>query len=187
MLNTAQQIEVTQRPMAPISQDKPLYTIATEALEKCDYDKTKAEELLFNEITTNPREFKSVIDAAIRTAIDYELRHAISTNRRNIIKSIDTSRTHGSVVAGRSKAGVVALASVIRNSILDMIISNGKRLRDATSAEIIETADKWDSQAKTMADRARGLRAIAKVIPLGKKCGDVLSEQKAEFLFKKAA
>jgi hypothetical protein len=153
--------------------------LAKEALSLHDNDVVAAREYLYEKLSNDPSLLRALIDHVVRTNAGVSVTSVIISQRSKAFNSVEG--------AARSKANAKAFAAVISSALLDMPLSNGTRLKDATQFEITETADRWEKQAVTMTHRARFLRLIASSIPPGKRCGDVLTEKQAAALYRKTA
>jgi hypothetical protein len=156
-----------------------LNSLAREALALHDNDVIAAREYLYEKLSSDPSLLRALIDYVVRTNAGVSVASVIVNQRSKAFNSVEG--------AARNRANAKAFASVISSALLDMPLSNGMRLKDATQFEITETADRWEKQAVTMTHRARWLRLIAQSIPPGKRCGDVLTEKQAVALYKKTA
>ncbi len=73
------------------------------------------------------------------------------------------------------------------DSLLEFPLWDGTRLKEATRVQVIETAEKYESQATTMAHRGRWLRAVAaKATNDDERIGDVVDAATAQQLFEAA-
>lgn len=156
-----------------------LYALAKDALAANDNSADAAEEYLIDLLSSNPSLLRSVVRGAVKTAVSENVTRVLSDQRRVTFDSAAAARAN--------KARSVGLAQAIKSTLLSTPLSDGTLLKDATKNEIVETADRWQKQATTQAHRARWLLAVADAIPAGRRCGDVLSEEKALELYRNAA
>lgn len=156
-----------------------LYALAKDALAQHDNDTDKAEEYLFEMLTNSPSLLRTLVRGAVRTAVSENVTKVITNQRRTVFDSAAAAK------AGRARSE--ALARGVESMLLDMPLSDGTRLRDATRFEVLETAERYQKQADTQSHRARWLQAIAAIIPDGRRVGDVLDEKKAFELYSDAA
>lgn len=176
MLQTAAHVEPRR---ATKQEETPsIYALAKEALTASNNETEAATELLFDRLQSDAKLLRTLISGIVRSMSGASVGNVIRHQRSAAFES-------AIVLSNKAKAG--ALASVMSSALLDIPLSDGTRLRDATKVEILETADRWDKQAQTMAHRVRFLRAVGNALPAGKRCGDVLTEKKAVEIFKKAA
>lgn len=156
-----------------------LYALAKDALASNDNMADAAEEYLIELLSSNPSLLRSVVRGAVKTAVSENVTRVLSDQRRITFDSAAAAR------AGKARS--VGLAQAIKSTLLSTPLSDGTLLKDATKTEIVDTAERWQKQATTQAHRARWLLAVADAIPAGRRCGDVLSEETALELYRKAA
>lgn len=77
-------------------------------------------------------------------------------------------------------ARVSAMARINAVSLLDMRLPSGKRLGDATGAEVAEAADYYAEAARRHNDKARFFRAVVSRVGAKKTVGDVLTDAELE-------
>lgn len=176
MLHTAADIQ--PRRAVKREETPTLYGLAKDALRDSGNDAEAATEMLFERLQADAKLLRALVSGIVRGMSGASVNSVIRHQRTAAFES---------ALASSNKAKAGALAGVISSALLDMPLSDGMRLRDATRLEISETAERWDRQAQTMAHRVRFLRAIEKALPPGKRCGDILTEKKAVEIFKKAA
>ena len=167
------------KPRPAITETPTLYSLARKTLRETGNDADEAETVLFDRLSEDKALMRSLISAAVKSAIGSSVAVVLSTQRAAAYNSIGAIE--------RGKAGVKALANGIASALLDMPLADGTRLRDATKIEIAEAADLYEKRASTYSHRARFLRAVSDALPAGKKCGAVLTEAKARQIYQKAA
>jgi hypothetical protein len=156
-----------------------LNDLAKEALRLNDNDVRSASNHLYEQLSHNPALLRALVDHMVRLVAGASVTSAIIYQRSQAFS--------GSAGAARNKANAKIFAGVVASALLEVPMSNGTLLKNATLDEINETADRWEAQALTMSHRSRWLRAIAEKLPPGKRCGDVLTEKQAKALFDKTA
>lgn len=177
MLNAATEIQ-TEKPQKSV--DYPtLYALAKDVLRSVNNDADKAEEALFARISSDATLLRALVQGAVKMSVNVSVASVLGSQRAAAFNSVANIE--------RARAGVKALAGFISSALLDMPLADGTLLKNATAFEITETAERWEKVSNTMAHRSRFLRAVAKAVPPGKRVGDVLTEEKATQLFRKAA
>jgi len=163
-----------------------LGALAREALEEVDGNTEKAVSRLLYQLKNNPQLLKKIIEAAVHDAVYHRVQYNIRHNRTSIERSIDRQNAAQTINRKRDKDRVVALAEVVSSTLLDMPIAGGKKLRDASRAEVVAQIERYEKQAGTMSHRARWLRLVLQSVPEGKRVGKVITEQRALELFEEA-
>lgn len=154
--------------------------LARETLTKADGDTEKATDLLTKRLLKDRPLLRSIIHGAIRDAVVYRTNMAMRGDRYRIVHAVPASPPPG-------REAVEALASGIRNALLDMPLAGGLRLRDANREQVSEQANRYAALAKDTGHKARWLTLIAQSVPDGKLVGDVMNDERAAELFREAA
>jgi hypothetical protein len=167
-----------------------LSALARDALDSADGDVARATDIVVEKLLEDKLLLRSVIHEAIREASAYHVRRKMRSDREIIIRGAmlraqDPVRSVA-VPNGGGRNSVVALASVVRNSLLDMPLAGGLKLRHAKHEQVITQANLWESMSKDTGRKARWLMLIAKSVPPGKTVGEVITEDRAEALFREA-
>lgn len=155
--------------------------LAREALAGVDGDTEKATDILTKRLMKDRPLLRSVIHGAIRDAVSYRTELAMRENRRRILHAVSSPPP----APGRDS--VISLAAGIRESLLDMPLAGGLRLRDATREQVSDQANRYAALAKDTGHKARWLSLIAQSVPDGKVVGDVMNDERAAELFREAA
>lgn len=155
-----------------------LYGLARSHLDDADGNLSVAIDSLTELLLRDRKLLKLLIEQVCREAIRSYTRVAQGNTRFAIIQSISS--------AARRAQGE-ALNRATMKLLLDYPLGGGKKLRDATRAEIIHSADVYEKIAQTNGQRAKWLRLIAQSVPDGKCVGDVISEDRAKELFEESA
>ena len=139
--------------------------IARKALASSEGDLSKATEKMEKAVRANPTLFNELMWPLVHDACYDKLRSLVRTDREKIW-------TAPNYTQGGNGRRLHALASTL----LDFPLPNGKRMRDASKADLVEAATFYGTQAKDMSHKARWLDAIAARVGR-KKVGDVLSAE----------
>jgi|SRR5882724_4986386 len=158
-------------------------------LEEVEGNSAKAIQRVMFRLTNNPQLLKRIVEAAVNDAVYHRVQNTIHHNRTAIERSIDQKNAALTIDRERDKNRVVALAEAVSSCLLDMPLAGGKKLRDASHAEVMAQIDRYEKLSGNMAHKARWLRLIAQSVPTwppGKPVGKVITEQRALELFEEA-
>ena len=159
-----------------------LGSLVRAALEEVDGNAEKAASRVYYQLKNDKPLLEKVIKVAIKLAILDRTHHTIGDRRKSIIRSIDIQQARL-----RDKDRVVALAEAISSCLLDMPMVGGRmRLRDASHADVMAQAERYEKMAGGMSHKARWLRMIAQSVPAGRHVGSVITEKRALELFNEA-
>lgn len=164
--------------VAPVEPAKPpptLSTLVREELRRSDDLIAPAVEALVAMLRGNRALLATVVEAAVRDAVEYRTQHAMRTDRARIIHQVKAAQQRGNVIA---------LANGIAASILDMPLAGGVRLRDCSRELVQREATRFGRLADDCGHKARFLARIAQSVPEGKAVGDVVSDARALELWK---
>lgn len=150
-----------------------LPALARTHLRDAGGDCDKASHSLFKALMADKATLKLVVEAAVYDAIDYRVRQSMRTERQ-------------AIVSGVNRGQVIALASGMAATILDMPLAGGKRLRDCLKADVEDQATRYEAMAGDMMIKARFLRRIEKNTTGAKTVGECVSEDKAQKLWEQA-
>ena len=156
-----------------------LYQLAVGALADNANNADIAEEFVFSLLLNDQALLRSLVRSAVKSAVTTNVGKAIR-NQREVIFDKARAAAHGKRIA-------LAHIESVKSSFLDFPLADGTRLRDATRVEVLEAVARYEKQSETMAHRARWLRALADIVPAGRRIGDFIDEGKAKELFEKAA
>lgn len=154
-----------------------LGALARESLDKASGDTTAATEALVARLLSSKALLRAVIANAVADAVSYRVEMSMRTRRRDIVAA----------TTGPGRAGVVSLARGLTMALLDMPLANGVRLRDASRAQVVEQATRYERQAADMGRKARWLTIIAQSTPPDRKVGEVLTDARAAELWNEVA
>lgn len=138
-----------------------------------------AEAEVYERLRGDPDLLRSMIGPVVKMASSVSVNGVIGGQRAAVFDKAAAARA-----ARASAQGAIA---VIASSLLDMPLSDGTLLRDATRFEVIEAAERYHKLSSTMAHRARWLSAIAERVPDGKRIGDAINDAVAQELFERTA
>lgn len=156
-----------------------LSSLAREHLAKNGNDTEKAVKTLMARLRKDAGLLRALIEAALRSAIQYQVEHSMRSKRAAIIRAAGAN-------PGPGRAGVIALAQGIAASYLDMPLANGRRLRDATRDEVTAQSDRYGAASRDMGHKSRFLRLIAQSVPGNRKVGEVITDARAAELWARA-
>jgi hypothetical protein len=174
--------------IAPATQS--IASMAREALDSTEGDVASATRIVVDMLLGDSDLLRSVIGAAVQDVAHYHVTDKMRKDRAKIfsaaVKRAEVPvRPVGAPSVG-SRGSVIALAAVIKDSILDMSIARGLKLRDATREEALKHAGFLASMSKDMALKVRFLGKIVEIVPPGKKVGESVTDERAEALFREA-
>lgn len=157
---------------APVQDRSFLYALAKHYLAEHGGDIRGASDALIKRLLADRAALEEVVGAAVRSAVSDFSSGVIRKRRR--------------VIGDRAESGrgaVVALAAGISAALLDMPMTGGAKLRNASRDLVIDEANKAAGLAKTYTHREKWLRAIAQAVPNGKSVGEVVTDQRAQELW----
>lgn len=158
------------------TEEKPtLRTIARGALIKCGGDANRATKAVVMMLKRDKALLQSIVSEAIQIAAYEATQGAVRHLRQSTILS-----------ASEGRARVSALAGGISSSMLDFPLANGLRLGDATADQVFAQVHRYEEAGADMMRKARWLRLIAQSIPPGKTVGAIISDARANELWKEA-
>jgi hypothetical protein len=160
------------------------YSFVAQALRKFGGDRRKAEDHIFNTLRDDPHLMREMIRSAIFHGINETARKAQAGDRSSIFASVQ--KQPPVKTAEQHRADAQATIRVITRSLLDYPLRDGTKLKDATREAIVADAKHLEAQANTMSQRAKWLQLIAQSVGDGKRCGDVVSEDRARELLEEA-
>jgi hypothetical protein len=167
-----------------------LIELAHEALTACGNDADAAEDVMFNQILKDKELLRMLVRSAVRSASNSAIGKVLTAQRAAAIASIGAAVDKPAVSSAQTakdKSRAKALAAVVKLTILDLPLSDGTLLREATVDQIRASAARWRAQGETMLHRAKFLELVAAVVPVGKTAGAVLTDARAAALYRKAA
>lgn len=145
--------------MSPVSQ------AAADALQAADGDVRKATEAMLAAV----RKSRRLRDALTEPLLETACYAAITAQCRKQRSRIWTPPNYSEAGNGDR---VIALA----RTLLDFPLPGGRRLGDATRAEVVDAARFYTSHAEDMAHKARWLARVAEAVPDGQRVADALDE-----------
>lgn len=149
--------------------------VARECLEKAGGDVRAAVPVMLARVKAN-RELRDALTAPLLSNACYD---AIAQECRVQRRHIWTAPNYA---PGGNGARVIALAT----SLLDFPLPGGKRLADATRAEVAHAAEFYVSQAADMNHKGRWLRLVAQSVRDDQRVADALDETRLAELQKEA-
>lgn len=153
-----------------------LRSIARQALRDSSGKTKEAIDALVKRLQADKRLMREIVTQAIVTASTDLVEHQMRSDRQAVVVS-----------AARARDGVMALANGIKFSILDFTLAGGLKLRDATPPQVNESIRRYESISRDVSQKARWLRLIVKGVPMDKRVGDVITEERAQELFDEAS
>lgn len=153
----------------------PVATAAAEALKGADGDVKVATRALLAQV----RKQRALRDALTEPLLEAACYQAVSAQMRQQRHRVWTPPNYS---AGGNGARVIALAT----SLLDFPLPGGRRLGEATRAEVAAAAELYRSYADDMGHKARWLALVAQSVPDGGKVGEVLDEARLAELQKES-
>lgn len=162
--------------IAKIKSTAPIRNLAAKCFEESGDNTANARVLMASRIRSDKALTQIFLDHCLeRACIDWvhAVVHALRARSVAVVANPDRAQTDG---------GLVSLAAGNR---LDFRLWNGKRLGDATRQEIIDSADRYKAQARTMGITARWLELVAKEMnqhPEDTMAQDVLAPEKLDQL-----
>ena len=146
---------------------------ARKAVKEAKGDQRLAVDILEAAVRKDQRLRDAILDPLLREACSTVVSREIRTERREVWTPTAPTRTESLGRSGASR--VVQLAA---GNLLMFPLPGGKKLAEATRAEIAEAAGFYDRQAGDMAHKARWLRLVAQSVPAAKTVGDVLTDKR---------
>lgn len=160
--------------------EDPVALAAQEAMKEGGGDVQKASRLLEAAVRKNRDLRDALTDPLLANACYDAVRKVCIVERRAIWKPPVEKRV-ASIVTGAKR--VVQLAA---GNLLTFPLPGGKKLGEATRAEISKAAEFYRSQSADMQSKAKWLQLVAQSIPEDKTAGDVLTDKRLRELQKEA-
>ena len=169
---------------------KALGALAREALEYVAGNTEKAIDRILRQLKNDKILLRQIVEAAVADAVTYRVQSNIRNQRYSIVATIDRQNAAAQTIdRERDKSRVIVLAEAISSCLLDMPLAGGKKLSDASHAEVMAQIDRYEKQSGNMMHKARWLRLIAQSVPTwppGKRVGSIITEKRALELFEEA-
>ena len=165
---------------AAVKHEVSLFGLAQETLSSVDGKTEEAIALLDQKLSKDSNLRKAVISEAVKEASKTAISLVHRIDRATIMRAIARP------VALNGKEGVRSLAAGLARSLLDFPLLDGTKLRDAGKEDLGRAIAHYQSQADTMAHRARWLAAVDLLVPAEGRVGDVLDDAGADRLFQEA-
>lgn len=158
--------------------DPSLGALAARALTESDGDRLLAGKLLTNWLRDEP-EGQRLIERALGMAASNAIAGVIAYRRRRLLafETLDRSGYETRAVDRASNGRVVILASA---RLSEFPLPSGKRLGQATRAEVEDAVQVFRSRADTLMSRADWLSAVLQRLPPGRTVLEVMSESDLE-------
>jgi len=165
----------------PNPKSDPVREAAKAALDASDGD-VRSATIVLERAVRNDRMLRDALTEPLIASACYDaIRNACQTERRKIWEPSKEKLVKTRVTGAHR---VVQLAA---GNLLTFPLPGGKKLREATRADISKAADFYASQSDDMAVKARWLRLVLQSVPDGKKVGDVLSDERLRELQREAS
>ena len=158
-----------------------LRALASRALDQADGDRAVGRDLLIGMISDEPKVRDALLAHVIFTASEAAI-GAVLKDRRSRAWTAPVAFVSSKDPTQRMAAFGLANAS----RLLDYPMKDGTPLGRATGAQVRETFDHYDAQARTMAIKAAWLRAVAEKVEPEQIVADVLDEDAVQALRQKA-
>lgn len=153
-----------------------IYALARDTLAECGRDPAKATDKLCERLSNDRALLNAIVRDAVNASVKYEVLHVVRGDRESLFRA-------AAVDIARARAGAEAFVRATALCLLDMPLPIGKRLRDAMRGEIEDCANRYDKVSVTTGCRAAWLHRIARLVPEGKRCGDVMTDARAAQLY----
>lgn len=178
----------------PEEQQEPvtLYGLAAKFVAKAKGDPDKAAAKLTSELMSNLPLTTELVKNAIEVAAKSYAQVMIGNRRAAIALAVEARIENGELPpSGRASTGMTKQqamnhAAVMATCLMDWPLVDGKKIRDATVADLDYSAARYEQNAQTQALRARLLRKIQAKLPEGKKVAQVLTETDLQALYEEA-
>lgn len=157
-----------------IRRTKSLYEAARECIDEANGDRAEAAKTLRHRIDVDGDLRREMIEPMLDKACWNQIRAVAHKERRPY-----WSESAASVNEDKA-AGVRSVAVQHARQWLDYPLSCGKRLADATNADVIAEAEMHDMNARTNAIRAAFYRKIATAMQDAEKVSDVLTNNQLD-------
>jgi hypothetical protein len=151
--------------MSPAASPKPesasstlFHQVVRETYERYDGDLEKIRSYLTGRLKNDVKLRAAVVEHELAAAIREGVNRVRQHTRRSIITNVARNGRSG-------RDNVLALASATNLVMMNFPIVGGKKLQDATRAEVADTAEHYATMAATHNQRARWFRAIAQAMP----------------------
>lgn len=124
--------------------------LAKAAFEASGGDQVKAARLLQEDVLSEPRKYHALMDPLVKEACNMAVSDYVRERR---------SKVWNAPAPANDADRVRALAE--GNALMFFLLPGGKRLAEATKADVLEAADRYRKQADDMAAKATWLERIA--------------------------
>lgn len=173
--------------------------LVREALRDHDGIIADATEAVVSQLANDAALLRAVIESAVRDAVGMRAQKAIRDERAAIIRRVDQQEAERATAPEKpaskveprplfdGKAAVRAIAKSVEDSLLDMPLAGGIRLRNCDGPFVYREATRFDGLSKECGRKARFLTHIAQSVPSGKVVGEVIDDVRANELWKEAA
>lgn len=162
-----QEVEVREVEVQEVEEPL-LRALARQTLEDADGDRHEAVPALAARLKTYKELYSQLVDKLVKRACLEEIAAVVRSDRSTVWGGGHPRMTEAS-------DRVVALA---RSNLMNFVLTNDKRLADASGAECMESSEKYLKQGETMCHLGRWLRLIGQDVPDGKTVSKVLSEDR---------
>lgn len=150
--------------MDPHGQHEPdeIAELVAAALDDSDGNIIEAADALADKLIQTPALVKEHLRDWARSWAYHRITDILAIRRKSIVRGL----AGPTPAAGFQNALGAAVQSEF-DRLMDMPLFGGKRLGDATAAEVRESAERYDTKAKDMARKARWQIAVAEAVESG--------------------
>lgn len=149
---------------------------AKTAFEQAKGDVTKACALLRKWINRESNLYEMLVEPLIDRAIENQINHLVRERRRCFNNAAQSNERNNT-------SGLLSMASSNVRDWFDYPLAGGKKLGDATKADLLRETNYYDKSAKTQAHIARWLKRLSKKLSATDNVRDIFNSDSIEKLF----